>query len=37
LGKLKDDLVRAASKGTYPWEEINATLYGVELVVIMRG
>jgi len=36
-GKLNDDLVRAASNGMAPWEEIKAIPYGVELGGIIRG
>ena len=36
-GKLNDDLVRAASNGITPWEEIKTTPDGVELGRIIRG
>jgi hypothetical protein len=36
-GKFNDDLVRAASNGIAPWEEIKATPDGVELGGIIRG
>jgi len=37
LGKFIDDLMRAASNGTWPWEEIKATPFGVELGGTVRG
>jgi len=36
-GKFIDDLLRATSNGASPWEEINATLFWVELGRIMLG
>ena len=36
-GKFNDDLLRAASNGTAPWEEIKATPVGVELGEIIWG
>ena len=36
-GKLNDDLLRAASQGIAPWEEVTATPEGVELGGIMKG
>ena len=36
-GKFNDDLLRAASEGIAPWEEIKATPDGVELGGIIRG
>jgi len=36
-GKLNDNLLRAASQGIAPWEEVTATPEGVELGGIMKG
>jgi len=36
-GEFIDDLMRAGSNGIWPWEEIKATPFGVELGGTVRG